>query len=519
MKSSNYFLVVVFLLFTCTSLFAQWTVQNSTIPTDEQIVLSAVNENICWGVTRATGGHYLTRTINGGATWIESNLISLSAFSSIEAINSDTAWVTSFTGIYKTTDGGINWTQQLTTGLMMIVRFFNNNEGVCVGDGIGGNAEIYFTNNGGNTWNPVQSANIPPLINNEGFIPANSWVLGNTIWAPTNGGSLYKSTNKGQTWEATRNVVIVGGSYCAFKDSLNGLLSGSLAGVVKRTTDGGATWTPTESIPQGISTLFVVYIPGTSGSYIITAAPPHGPTPGSAYTLDNGVTWITVDNFVHGKSAFVSPSVGWSWGGANVIYKWTGPILPVELTSFTAQAQDQSVILNWVTATELNNRGFEIQRKVVEGDFATIGFIKGEGTTTNQKEYSYADKNLVDGKYFYRLKQLDFSGEYKYSKTIEVEVRLLDNFTLEQNYPNPFNPTTTIGYVLQEKSNTKLTLINVIGEEVAILVNEEKDKGYHKVDFNARSLPSGVYLYKLQVYPARSGAGNFVETKKLMLLR
>jgi len=190
--------------------------------------------------------------------------------------------------------------------------------------------------------------------------------------------------------------------------------------------------------------------------------------------------------------------------------------VPVELTSFTAQAQDQIVILNWVTATELNNHGFEIQRKVVEGDFATVGFIKGEGTTTNQKEYSYVDKNLVDGKYFYRLKQLDFSGIYEYFNTIEVDVRSLDNFTLEQNYPNPFNPTTTIGYVLQEKSSTKLTLINAIGEEVAILVNEEQDKGYHKIDLNASSanggLSSGVYLYKLQ-------AGSFISTKKMILMK
>ena len=123
---------------------------------------------------------------------------------------------------------------------------------------------------------------------------------------------------------------------------------------------------------------------------------------------------------------FASWYNGWSAGLNTSIYKWSSPLLPVELTSFTAQSQGQTVILNWVTATELNNRGFEIQRKIVEGNFATVGFVKGEGTTTNQKEYSYVDKNLTDGKYFYRLKQLDFNGEYEYSKTIEVEVRSLE---------------------------------------------------------------------------------------------
>ncbi|OGU82669.1 MAG: hypothetical protein A2W11_03190 [Ignavibacteria bacterium RBG_16_35_7] len=185
---------------------------------------------------------------------------------------------------------------------------------------------------------------------------------------------------------------------------------------------------------------------------------------------------------------------------------------PVELTSFTAEALDQKVILRWTTATELNNHGFEIQRKIVGTDFATVGFKKGEGTTTNQKEYSYVDKNLADGKYFYRLKQVDFNGQYNFSKTVEVDVRSLDNFTLEQNYPNPFNPTTTIGYILKEKTATKLIFLNSIGEEVAVLVNEEQDKGYHKVEWNAENLSSGVYFYQLK-------AGSYVETKKMILLR
>ena len=149
------------------------------------------------------------------------------------------------------------------------------------------------------------------------------------------------------------------------------------------------------------------------------------------------------------------------------------------------QLSGTEVILNWSTATELNNYGFEIQRKAFGGEFATVAFVKGQGTTTQQNQYSFADKNLDEGKYFYRLKQMDYGGQFSYSQTVEVDVRTLDNYTLEQNYPNPFNPTTTIGYVLQEKSNAKLTLLNSLGEEIAVLVNEEQDKGYHKVEFDA----------------------------------
>jgi hypothetical protein len=211
-------------------------------------------------------------------------------------------------------------------------------------------------------------------------------------------------------------------------------------------------------------------------------------------------------------------------GGANtaripldIVYECDPSIaLPVELVSFTANNISGNVLLEWKTATELNNNGFEVQRKTSASDFATVGFVKGQGTTTNQNEYSYTDKNLADGKFFYRLKQIDYNGTYEYSNVIEVDVRLLDKFTLEQNYPNPFNPTTTIGYVLQEKSNTKLTLLNTIGEEIAVLVNEEQNRGYHKVEFNAANLSSGVYFYQLST---KGSAGSYLETKKMILIK
>lgn len=187
-------------------------------------------------------------------------------------------------------------------------------------------------------------------------------------------------------------------------------------------------------------------------------------------------------------------------------------VVPVELTSFSALVNGTSVSLNWSTATELNNYGFEVQRKSLNGNFATIGFVNGKGTSTVINEYSFTDNELEEGKYFYRLKQIDYDGKYEYSKIIEVDVRMLSSFSLEQNYPNPFNPSTTIGFVLQERTNVKLTLLNSIGEELAVLVNEEKDKGYHKINLNAYNLPSGVYMYRIQ-------AGNFVDTKKMLLMK
>lgn len=187
-------------------------------------------------------------------------------------------------------------------------------------------------------------------------------------------------------------------------------------------------------------------------------------------------------------------------------------VTPVELTSFTAMSQNQQVTLNWITATEINNNGFEVQRSVTNSDFVTVGFVKGAGTTTEQKAYSFLDKNLSNGSYTYRLKQIDYNGLYEYSEAIEVDVRSLDTYTLEQNYPNPFNPTTKIGYVLSAKTNVKVVVMNTIGEQVAILVNQTQEQGYHQLDFNASNLPSGIYFYSLQTE-------NYSETKKMLLMK
>jgi hypothetical protein len=198
--------------------------------------------------------------------------------------------------------------------------------------------------------------------------------------------------------------------------------------------------------------------------------------------------------------------------GAGKIGLATSLVVPVELTSFTASADVKEVTLSWSTATELNNYGFEIQRKSLSGEFATVAFVKGQGTTTQKNEYSFLDKNLDEGRYFYRLKQMDYGGQFSCSQIVEVEIRMLDKFTLEQNYPNPFNPTTTIGFGIPEKGNIKLSVLNILGEEIRVLLNEEKEAGYHSVDFDASELPSGVYFYKLQ-------AGNYINTKKMILLR
>jgi hypothetical protein len=200
--------------------------------------------------------------------------------------------------------------------------------------------------------------------------------------------------------------------------------------------------------------------------------------------------------------------------------------IPVELTSFTFSVlqNEKAVQINWTTATEINNSGFEIHRKAQnDNEWITIGFVPGFGTTTETKSYSFIDENINSGTYKYRLKQIDYDGNFEYSNEIEVVVDFTPKeFVLYQNYPNPFNPTTKIKYEIPITDNplpggarggsVTLKVYDILGNEVTTLVNEEKQPGVYEVEFDAAALASGMYLYKLQ-------AGSFSSIKKMVLLR
>ena len=193
-------------------------------------------------------------------------------------------------------------------------------------------------------------------------------------------------------------------------------------------------------------------------------------------------------------------------------------IVPVELTSFTATVQRNSVSLNWQTATETNNSGFELQRSEMSNvksqtDWQVIGFVPGFGTTTEPKSYSFIDENLSVGNYQYRLKQIDFDGSFEYSNTVEVEISSPTEFSLEQNYPNPFNPSTNIQYTISRRQFVTIKIFNSLGEEIETLVNEFQDAGVHSELYILHStLPSGVYYYQLN-------AGGQSLTRKMILMK
>jgi hypothetical protein len=204
----------------------------------------------------------------------------------------------------------------------------------------------------------------------------------------------------------------------------------------------------------------------------------------------------------------VNPSVG-----ANPIRITLGDAsIPVELVSFSANYSNGKVHLQWVTASELNNSGFDVERNNGSG-FKKIGFVEGNGTTTERSNFSFVDENPGYGKIQYRLKQIDFDGTFKYYGVVEVDANIPTEFSLAQNYPNPFNPVTTIKYSIPSWGEVvSLKVYDILGNEVATLVNEIQPAGNYEVKFNASNLSSGVYLYKLNV-------GSFVKTKKLILMK
>ena len=199
--------------------------------------------------------------------------------------------------------------------------------------------------------------------------------------------------------------------------------------------------------------------------------------------------------------------------------------LPVELIGFVGTNTNDGVLLSWRTASELNNAGFEVQRrsKMKEAwndEWQTLGFVRGIGTSTQMQSYSFLDRT-ASGRVQYRLKQVDFDGQFEYSPIVEVNAGGPRTFNLSQNYPNPFNPTTTIQYQLPITSEVSLKIYDVLGKEVMTLVKSRQEAGQYNVLLNASNLASGIYFYRLQARSVTHGASEqgFIQTKKMMLVK
>lgn len=379
------------------------------------------------------------------------------------------------------------------------ISFADTNLGFAVGD----QGVILKTLNGGNTWtqepsNTVNDLNIISFKSPLGFIGGSN-------------GFLIRTINDGMDWSQVNLGTNIEINSVCIQDQNRIWIAGD-EGLFMFSSDGGLTWSSFSN--------YSIY-----NFYSIIAIDQSNIGVFGGKISDNSLFFIESHNgglswqerlIPHLKKiniAFAKSNEAWAVGDYGTIIFTDRWFLPVELTSFIATLNRTKVNINWQTATELNNQGFEIQRKFDNSDWFTIGFRTGKGTTTEPTSYFYEDdiSELNSDKLYYRLKQIDFNGTFSYSAEVEVITQPLD-FALYQNYPNPFNPTTTIKYEIPQSSNVKIEVFDILGRVVKVLFNEQKDAGRYEIKFDASSLASGIYYYRIK-------ANDFIQTKKMMLIK
>lgn len=447
----------------------------------------------------------------------------------------------------KTTDGGATWVSQAMPGdswAMKAVCFTDANHGTAIGD-LG---YMMRTANGGTTWTSQPN----PAYDGYVYLYGLSFVDANNGATVGQYGYILHTTNGGDTWVLQTSNTSENLYGVSFADVNYGMACGS-NGVIVKTTDAGTTWAVSTSGTGnhllGISYLTenIASVAGFSGTLL--------------RTTDGGATWTAQTNPVDGRSSdfralcFTDVNNGTAVGdvgkiirtvngGANwsiqnsgtsnhlqavsfcdanngMVLDMNGNVLttangalPVELSDFSSFVDAHGIVLHWTTATEINNSGFEIERKDagIVGSWKTLGFVKGAGASSIQHSYSFTDREQTAGHYSYRLKQMDRDGAYTYSRTVEAEIAASQTLMLDQNFPNPFNPTTSIRFQLPTAGHASLKVFDVLGNLTATLVDEDISAGTHSIQFDASHLASGMYFYQLK-------SGSFIETKKIVLAR
>lgn len=227
--------------------------------------------------------------------------------------------------------------------------------------------------------------------------------------------------------------------------------------------------------------------------------------------LQDIATGQIINVIIFGTGSFTVPNPSVFNKLKLTIFYATG-VLPVELAYFSGKYSNHNVKLSWRTETEINNYGFDVQRSTSPDDnWETIGFVNGYGNSNSPRDYYYYDDTPYGNYTYYRLRQIDNDGSIDLSSSIQVYTGVFD-YVLEQNFPNPFNPTTTIYYQIPRSEHVVMDLFDMTGSRILTVINEQKNAGRHKIEVNLEIFPSAPYIYRIR-------AGNFVDTKKMILLK
>lgn len=502
-------IVIVFSLLFIQPVFAQWQMMNS--PNSSINDLEITNSGKLLAVS--SNGLYISS--DSGSTW-DSLFISI-PISKIENDNLGNLYFITGDALYHSDDDGLSWSNRTPFQLSIDNFEINANNNVLISSNYFYQTILKSSNLGVN-WDTIAVFN--SLWGIDWFMGLTS-IGEDTIFFSSYGRSfggvisefqyLWRTTDNGMSWYLINDEIYFQNLY-HLKDTL--YLAAVTAGRyvnengVYKSYDNGNTLS---RYVNGLNNKNVKKILTTPLNLLFCLT-----GDGIYRSLDFGSYWQKLN--LTGLNATSINSIYFSDEG--ILYACTNNgigvfigELPVELTSFTASISLDKVQLNWETATELNNNGFEIQRRLENSEWATIGFVQGNGTTTEAATYTYLDdiSEFISNKIYYRLKQIDYNGNYEFSDEVEV-ITLPLEYSLSQNYPNPFNPTTKIKCEVPVNTNVTLEVFDVLGRLIKTLVNENKSAGRYEVEFNGSELSSGLYLYKIK-------AGSFELTRKMLLLK
>ena len=446
----------------------------------------------------------LFKTENGGTDW---QVVSgAPGGGDILFLDSLTGFIAgSDSKIYKTTDGGESW--YATNGVPNIIAkidFINSSVGWAAGGFV-----IIKTTDGGENWETQITLQADHFTSIFMIDSLNGWATSRYVWQTTDGG---------ENWIERTDIPALFSTDIYFSDEQTGWTTDDFTtNRLLQTTDGGLNWFEVSEVIDP----FEFYLFPDPVHWIISGVGIGGGGYIVFYTYittDGGNSWNDISNDVpSGFSGFQAPTnnLGYAVGGTGLILRYDDTTyVPVELISFEGKTRNNKVVLYWATASELNNQGFYIEKSYDKIKWETIGFVNGNGTTTERNYYSFVDTNPANGKINYRLKQQDYDGSFKYSKVITIFYTNTPlSFELFQNYPNPFNPTTTIKYSIPKKDVVNISLYTILGDKIAELINEEKQPGVYRITLSANKLASGIYFYKMI-----TGSG-FASVKKLTIIK
>lgn len=465
------------------------------------------NEGFAAGgsTTAADSLGYLYKTTDGGNTWSPLPFNFKRAAYSFAAPSQTTIYASIYDNrIFKSTDAGATWVQQTSPATSSYRPYQTVFASLDTGYIVGTSATVLKTTNGGTDWVKLSTTGFTGtnIIYDAHAYSANEVIIGGA------GGKIQRTTDGGATWTTPASGLTSTCFTLDFNGDI-GLAGGnaSTTGQLSLSTDRGATWSAL-TIPalKSIKSVSVVspliYWIGDQNGRVL-------------YSTNAGVNWTEVEtpNTDEVGDISVAGSFAFFAGEDGILLRANADpnaVVPVELTSFSASALEESVKLEWTTASELNNKGFAVERSSDKNSWSQIGFVDGNGTTTEKTSYSFVDNSPMQSVSYYRLKQTDFDGSFVYSNVVEFQNGTPIEYKLNQNYPNPFNPSTVVSFSVKFAGETTIKVYDILGNEVATLYNGMLQAGSHSYTFNASALSSGVYLLSIK-------SGSFNSSIKMLL--